>query len=146
MPFPFLIGYCGEVSQETILHVVHETVSCTASMAGASRVNQAGTIENGDGTLDYWKTPSSFTTTSTQTYRNAPGPAGTVVQSVDLVFGDIQYTPDDCGCDASPFSEGSAGGGSSEGWVFACPTAHPTINFSTVAAFGESNPSLIECQ
>jgi hypothetical protein len=147
MPYAMMLGYCGEVSQTTILHIVHYVESCTTSMAGASRVNQAGTIDNGNGTLDYWNTPSSFTTTSTSTYRNAPGPSGTVVQTVNIAFGDIQYDPDDCGCDATPMSEGQASGGtgSAEGWVFACPAAYPTINFSTVAAYGESNPTLIEC-
>jgi hypothetical protein len=144
-PYALMLGYCAEVSQTTVLHIVHFVDSCTTSMAGAVRVNQAGTVENGNGTLDYWDTPNSFTTTSTQTYRNTPGPAGTVVQTVNLVFGDIQYDPDDCGCDTSPMSEGSVGRGSSEGWVFACPSAYPAINFATVAAYGESNPTLIEC-
>jgi hypothetical protein len=144
-PYAMLIGYCGEVSQTTILHIVHYVESCTTSMAGASRVNQAGTLDNGNGTLDYWNTPSSFTTTNTATYRNAPSPAGTVVQTVNLAFGAIQYDPDDCGCDASPMYEGAVEGGSAEGWVFACPTTYPIINFSTVAAYGETNPTLIEC-
>lgn len=145
VPYALMLGYCGEVSQVTILHIVHYTDSCTPSMAGAVRVNQAGTLDNGNGTLDYWNTPSSFTTTSTQTYRNVAGPAGTVVQTVNLAFGAIQYDPDDCGCDATPQYEGTVGGGSAEGWVFACPTAFPTINFATVAAYGESNPTLIQC-
>lgn len=119
VPYALMLGYCGEVSQVTILHIVHYTDSCTPSMAGAVRVNQAGTLDNGNGTLDYWNTPSSFTTTSTQTYRNVAGPAGTVVQTVNLAFGAIQYDPDDCGCDATPQYEGTVGGGSAEGWVFA---------------------------
>ena len=145
-PYAMLIGYCGEVSQTTILHVVHYTDSCTPSMAGAVRVNQAGTIDNGNGTLDYWRTPSSFTTTSTQTYRNAPGPEGTIVQTVNISFGAILYNPGDTGTDPTSAYEGAVGGGSAEGWVYACPVAYPTINFSTVAAYGESNPTLIECE
>ena len=148
MPYPVMLGYCGETKEQTILHVIHFTYSCTPSMAGLSRVNQGGTIVNGNGTLNYWNTPSSFTTTSSDTYRNVPGPAGTFVQTVDVVFGMIQYDPDDTGTDSSPFGEGNASGGagSNEGWVFACPNAHPTINFATVAAYGQSNPTLIECQ
>ena len=145
-PYAMLIGYCGEVSQTTILHVVHYTDSCTPSMAGAVRVNQAGTIDNGNGTLDYWRTPSSFTTTSPQTYRNAPGPVGTIVQTVNISFGVILYNPDDTGTDPTSAYEGPVGGGSAEDWVYACPVAYPTINFSTVAAYGESNPTLIECE
>jgi len=145
-PYALMLGYCAEVSQTTILHVVHYTDSCTPSMAGAVRVNQAGTIENGNGTLNYWKTPSSFSTTSTQTYRNTPGPAGSLVQTVNIDLGQILYNPDDTGTDPTSQYEGAAGGGSAEGWVFACPSTHPTINFATVSAYGTTNPTLIQCQ
>lgn len=149
-PYALLIGYCGEDSQTTILHIVHYTFKCTSSMAGMSRVNQSGTLFNGNGTLDYWNTPGSFTETivsasSSGAFENAPGPAGTVVQTVDILFGSIIWGPGDSST-AAQFLEGSAGGGSNEGWVFACPAAHPTVNFGTVSAFGESNPTLIQCQ
>ncbi len=151
-PYAYLIGYCGETKQRTILHVTQYWFSCTPSMAGAVRVIQEGNLYNGNGTTDYWNTPSSFIKTiyeawtNNAPYENAPGPAGTVVQSVSILWGNIIWSPGDSGSTANSFFEGQAGNGSNEGWTLACPAAHPTINFSTVAAYGESNPALIECQ
>ena len=149
VPYALLIGYCGEVKQLTILHVTTYTFSCTPSMAGATRVNQSGTIVNSNGTLDYWNTPASFTSTfdgvANGVYKNAPGPAGTVVQSIDILFGNILWNMGDSGTDENPTVEGTTGGGSNEGWVYACPTAFPTIDFATVAAYGETNPNLVQC-
>jgi len=149
VPYAMVIGYCGENKQITILHVTTYTFSCTPSMAGASRVNQSGTIVNSNGTLDYWNTPTSFNSTfdgvANGVYKNAPGPAGTAVQTVDISFGTIIWSAGDSGSTANSYVEGTTGGGSNEGWVFACPSAFPTINFATVAAYGESSPTLIQC-
>jgi hypothetical protein len=147
-----VLGYCGNVKEQTILHVLSVTYSCTPTMAGASRVIQSGVIVNGNGSYSYWNTPSSFTGKNSSgaaingPYSNVAGPAGTVVQTVDINNGSIIWVPGDSGSTAGSTIVGATGGGSWEGWIFACPNTHPTISAGTVAAYGETNPSLIQCQ
>jgi hypothetical protein len=139
-PYALLVGYCGEEWQRTILHVTTMSWSCTSSMAGGSMAQ--GSEPGASSTYQYWNTPASTLHGNNAVYTSTAAPSGEVVQVVDIELGLVLQSSG-----GAAFSTGysSPNTSTNEGWVFLCPNTFPDMNYSTVGAYGDSNPSLIEC-
>jgi hypothetical protein len=144
VPYAMFLAYCGEISQTDILHVIHYQWRCTTNWSGASRVDQpsAGNIINSNGVFDYWNTSSSTTIGGVDTiYGSMTAPAGTTLQVTTIQWGQVLTTNGT----NQIYTGYNAPDVSNESWYFACPNSFPNLNFSTVAAYGESNSTLIQC-
>jgi len=140
VPYAILVGYCGEEWQRTILRVTTFEWSCTTSMAGGSMAQ--GSEPGASATYQYWNTPASALHANNDVFTNTTAPAGEVVQIVDIQLGLVLQESG-----GALFETGisSPNGSTNEGWVYLCPSTFPNMNYVTVGAHGDSNPSLIEC-
>jgi len=139
-PYALLVGYCGEEWQRTILRVTTFEWSCTTSMAGGSMAQ--GSEPGASATYQYWNTPASAVHANNDVFKNTIAPAGEVVQIVDILLGAVLQ---ESGGAAFATGYSSPNGSTNEGWVYLCPSTYPNMNYATVGAHGDSNPSLIEC-
>jgi hypothetical protein len=68
-------------------------------------------------------------------------PAGTTLQVTTIQWGQVLTTN---GTNQT-YTGYNAPDVSNESWYLACPNNFPNLNFATVAAYGESNSTLIQC-
>jgi len=101
-----------------------------------------GSEPGASSTYQYWNTPASTLHGNNAVYTSTAAPSGEVVQVVDIELGLVLQSSG-----GAAFSTGysSPNTSTNEGWVFLCPNTFPDMNYSTVGAYGDSNPSLIEC-
>jgi len=154
-PYAGFIGYCGYsfdgLGRNGRVTWNTPYFQCATTLAGASAQTgrQLTTQGYSPQTWFYLQFANSNTciNCTAETYAGTAVPSGTVLQEVYLNFnsgwtGAIVYQ----GTPSNLVNTGyTAPNPQSSTWVFYCPSTYPNLNYATVAAYADSNPSLIEC-